>query len=234
MIAFLRVIGFLLVCLLLLIAGIAVFFVIKDYPIVRQVPEHVEWIENFYTANSRFPSKAEFESQFPGVLSSNPHWHTGTHYRMYGDQESAQHYYYSYPISHIGKWLGIADQGSPFTGVLGYEGYYTVDPCPRWADVGLGDSYPHDAYVYPPEGLIRSNFHKGTIYFWDSKINTEDDWGRLLMSGFVHPRVMQKDGSNVIITNGPDVLSYAWDSVAMKLVNPQRIGEVPTGCPARE
>lgn len=194
---------------------------VDDPSSLKQASEALNWVENFYTLNSHYPSQADFKNQFPNFDPTGKYGYTA-----YGlnnqDQNPAQNFTLFYELSSERSDVpGVPSR--PF----GYEGYYKVGPCPRWARLGLKQPEIH-TYV-SPGGLIHSDLNAGEIYFTYSERPNEKV---PLLSGLDKPRLFQGGGHKITITNGDDVISYEWDGFALKLKNPKKIGTVPTGCPA--
>ncbi|KKU70372.1 MAG: hypothetical protein UX94_C0007G0001 [Parcubacteria group bacterium GW2011_GWA2_47_21] len=223
-----RILGLTIVVIILLIGGFIGFYFVKnsinDSGALKPVHEQLTWIENFYTTNARYPNQSEFKSQFPDFKSKRG-------YTAYGlnniDGNPAQNFSLSYDLS---KERSDA-VGTPGRGIFGYEGYYSVGPCPRWNELGLGQPEVI-TYVYPPGGLIYSDLNVGEIYFAHSEQLNEKI---PLLNGLSNPRLFQKASNNktnnIIVTNGNDVVSYEWAGSELKLKNPKKIGVIPTGCP---
>ena len=194
----------------------------------------VMWIENQYTLNSKYPTQEEFESQFPDFRN-----HTYTEEYAGFEQDFSLSYHLGvYEGERKSYALGEEKRIMPMVfGPIVY--YYEVKPCSRWGQLGLiGPETSY--YVAPPtSGSILTDFDKGTVYFKYSNSNEKIP----LLTNLIKPRVFDKANDKIVVTNGKNVYLYDFyrDSFDprvnlkpngnIKLLNPQKIGEVPTGCP---
>src|SRR3989344_2723270 len=215
-----RILSLTIIVIILLIGGIFGFYFVKNYisdqSTLRQIPEKVSWVENFYTTNARYPNQAEFKTQFPDFYKISKRGYGGV------DGDTPQDFILSYDLSKE-----RADAiGTPAKGVLGYEGYYDVRPCPRWSILGLTtQEVPPFAgngmYVSPPSGMIFSDFNTGTVYFSHIENYKSLNDKVPLLNGLNKPRLFQKTSQDktikIIVTNGNDVFSYDWVGAELKL-----------------
>lgn len=214
----------------------------KDEANLKQVRESLDWTENFYTTNDRYPTNKEFKEHFPDFESRR------VEYFSRGslddpDRNAAQDFSLTYSLSRESKDA----VGTPRQGIYGYEGYYSVKPCPRWSILGLKQP-ENSVYVG-----ISSNFYTGEVYFTPKGQYGMDNTGKTFFTpsgekisllkelekprlfGSYTPSVTHLTKENkpdyVVVTNGRDVVVYEWDGSELKLKNPKKIGEVPTSCP---
>ena len=199
----------------------------KDYVALRQVHKELNWIEDFYTANARYPRDDEFKNQFPDFKSLKEYETVGM------DENSAQGYRLYYDYSGWWWWgvVGTAEYKDPFE----YAGYYIVGPCDRWKTIGL--RFFSGVYQTPEYNFIYSDLNAGEVYYkkvnWKSDYPEEQSIRTTLLRGLTKPRILetlQRDSKEVIITNGNDILAYDWDEGSLKLNNPEKVGEVPAAC----
>lgn len=185
---------------------------------LQEVKAEVYWIEDFYTVNSRYPSQKEFKEKFPNFGIEKER------YIAYGlnnkDENPAQNFQLRYKLtSNAPKSYAIGAPEEPF----GPLPYYDIGPCTRWANLGIGQPQALVS-VYPPRVLIYTDLNAGKIFGGSDDI--------ILLVGLDKPRIFEHHIDNKIyITNGSNVFSYDWDGKEIKLKNPQKIGEVPKGCP---
>jgi hypothetical protein len=215
------------VVLLLIAAGVGYYFLNnkhKDGVSIKQTRETVTWIENFYTTNGRFPNPDELNKQFPNYESRREYIASGLDNK---ESNPAQSFILSYYLSK----KSTDAPGEPGVGGIGeYPGYYNVYPCGRWDKFGF-NSAQVSTYVYPPGGLVYTDFNSGEIYFTQSG---KHDSKAPLLTGLSKPRILnpstqQTTSKDVVITHGNDIIRYDWDG--SRLRNPTIIGQVPTSCP---
>lgn len=210
-----------------IIAAYKGFIYFSNKSKLAKIENQVKWVEDYYTKNGHYPTQELFNGEFSD--SGVEEWYTA--YKGDGkDEYPPQSFYLNYKLTNnFKKSYAI---GRPERGFLGFEGKYRIEPCDRWRELGSGQPNPF-IYVYPPGGLVFSNLNAGEVHFAHSEKLDEKIF---LLKGVVKPRIFSKGNSKetqkIIITDGGDIISYDWDGAAIKLKNPQKIGEVPKGCPA--
>ncbi len=227
-----RILWFTIFAITLLIGGFVGFYFVKNYikdqSTLKRIPAIVNWVENFYTKKGHYPAKEEFDNKFPDFRKISKRGYT-----TYSDsaQKAPQDFSLPYDLSKERKNA----IGTP-SRTLFYDGYYNVRPCPRWGVLGLESketvqSLEGGLYVYPPEGMIFADFYAGEIYFSHIENHKLLNGKTTLLSGLNKPRGFYLNTGKVLVTDGPDVFTYDWVGSELKLKNPQKIGQVPTGCP---
>ncbi len=237
-----KILGLTIIIIILFIGILfGAFFInnyIKDQSIIRSINQKVDWIENFYTINSRYPNQEEFYKKFPNFPTETSYGKSGSNSNYYSavgldnkEENPAQDFDLHYNLSKE----RLNAPGNSYQDFFGYPVHYDVRGCPRWIELGLENPqiltsvYPPNG---PPNGLILSDLYAGEVYFITEEQNNKKI---VLLSGLDKPRLFSKynksDGSiKIIITDGSDVFSYDWMSSELKLKNPQKIGQVPDRC----
>ena len=81
-----------------------------------------------------------------------------------------------------------------------------------------------------PSGMIFTDFNNGEAYFQYLDNGVLAPEKIVLLRGLREPRHFWLGGNKVAITNDNEIYSYDWDGKNLKLINSQKIGNVPTGC----
>jgi|GEM_PF-2692677 hypothetical protein len=221
------VIGGILLIVVIVPAGFYVYSRTTDYVHDRntlpQVNTALSWVEDFYTRANRYPTESEFNAQFPS-------FHTiGTHSDYYDYNSSApQSYILYYDLTQTSSNApGDPETGGGLFGTV-YLGVYAAWPCPRWTINGNVQPPQPILLTEQPRGSIFANFATGDVYF--AYFNGMYSYGTTtIMTGLVDPRTFQNN-NKYYITNGSDVYVYDWDPAHLKLIDPLKVGTVPTGC----
>jgi hypothetical protein len=129
--------------------------------------------------------------------------------------------------------------GEQHSGIFGFYGPFYVDPCRRWGSMVAGVfQYFGSIPGTQIDGGIRVDFSKGEVYFqYIDNLHRDPnlvDKKVILLTGLVHPRLLDSKEGEVVVTNGKNIYKYETDFYIdhLELKNPQIIGTVPTGCPS--
>lgn len=224
---FLKILAIIFIVFILFYAGTGYYNDLQDRAKVNNIKAMAAWVENQYTLNGKYPTSQEFYNKFPDFGD-------GSATEGYAGYD--QDFYLSYRLGFFGGArkryaLGSEEQYGLSTGFGGW--YYKIHPCSRWDQSGLRKPQT-SIYIQPPtSGGVIVDFEKGTIYFKDN----HSDAKVLLLSDLVKPRIFDKGNDKIVVTNGGNIYSYdfyhdGFDPRDFKLLHPQKIGEVPTSCPA--
>ncbi len=195
---------------------------IQGWRTLTKVNTALTWIENFYTTQDRYPTKDEFNQQFPNFSDIGSHAIYNDGYGSLSPQ--------TYSLSYNLTLKNAKAPGNPNSG-FGYSGFYTAWACKRqWPLLpNMSDSNKADIYIAHPWGSLFADFYTGQVYFQHFDGNKLVGEKIVVLKNVQHPRIFGSD-KKVVITHGTDVYSYDWDGVKIALSNPQKIGTVPTGC----
>ena len=179
------------------------------------------WIGDFYAQHSRYPSASEFKEEFSYLDGA---------YTAY-DQ--------SFSLRYKSNWQ-VDSFGYPDRDTLGFTGYYILNQCYRWKIFGTPkpEFIPDVLFIEidpPADGLLSVDPRLGEIYFsYQSTYKGRPNEKVTLLTGLISPRFFQKISQNgnvekLSIINGEDIIEYDWDGGGIKLLNPQKVGQFPSG-----
>lgn len=234
------------VVIIIIIFGIKGINFIRNQFNIKYANEETSWIENFYTNNARYPEESEFNNQFSKFkLKAGSVLYRAEHVSI--EKNSAQNFLYSYKLSkRTSKAPGIAEH--TFTG---YTGRYFINNCSRSIPDYFFNQFSVETYANP-DVWIYTDIYTGEVYLiynnyvYPDKINEKI----ILLQGLIKPRIYSwrdhsigmpdfdpdtvKDNikykNKIYITNGNNVYSYDWDGANLKLLNPEKIGQIPNSC----
>lgn len=237
--------GIFVLIIVIIIVGFKGIRFVRDQLSLKYAKEEINWIENYYTMNAHYPSDNEFVGQFSKIKLTI----SSTSYRSNSgsvNNNSPQDFSLEYRLS---KEVAGAN-GVPERQIFGYTGHYLVKPCARSISGYYFNRFATETYTNSDD-WIYTDIYSGEVYSVHSNLlNNSKSNGKIsLLSGLNKPRIFSwvspldnfnfdpsdlnnqvKYKNKVFITNGSDIFSYDWDSINLKLNNPQKIGEIPNSC----
>lgn len=218
-----------LIILILILIG-QIFFYIKDKNTIQTVNDQIAWLEQFYTENARFPSENEFYSRYEKNKRIEP---LEDNYKIIDIDKSSNGAPQNFSLKYKLHFQDHFDTlGAKRRDYIPFYLYTEVTPCHRWKEIS--EFAPRMVIHVKPNTFIQANLETGSITLKENpekKLLTELKQPRFLHAwpGF---NSSYAAGNEVFITNGNDVVRYTWDPSTQSLNNPEKIGNVPTGCPA--
>ncbi len=220
-----------------LVLASQIFFYVKDEIEIKEIKAQVNWLEQFYTDNHRYPNESEFYSRFPDknrVLSYGPNY-TAFEHDSETNYNDTQNFALMYTIHNQNK------PGAPGKKVnkdmIGIYDFTRVTPCKRWHKLIDSMSIPAAFTVVKSEMgnfnyQLNADFEKGTIAL------VANNKSKIILNDLKHPRFLhpKKDlgynENSVLITHDNDVIKYTWSEASGgTLINPEKVADVPTTCP---
>jgi len=207
------------VVLLIIILVIAGYFFayrpFSDYLKVQKIRSIDAWVESYYSANDRYPTTQEFATQFPSLNVNDFSYYDG-------GSTSPSGFVLGYDLSAQRSFAYGYNSPRLFD-----NGYYQVEECDRWKDLGF-KAHP-GPFVYMMPMSLEAEFDAGTVNAF-----ANNSVGKALLTGLLHPRLVgYGDDRQVYVLSGKDVYLYQVQfTPSMQLVSPKKIGTTLSACPA--